>query len=94
MNKSKFTKDVKIGISTDESPLCIDGIDEAGEIFEVCYVWGVIDSEVSCDQSRANAHLIAAAPEMYAMLEDLKNHHEYDLRKEINELLARARGEL
>lgn len=42
----------------------------------------------------ANAHLIAAAPELYAMLEQLSDMDGNQMmKKEINELLTKARGE-
>ena len=42
----------------------------------------------------ANAHLIAAAPEMYEMLEQLSDLDECQmLKSKINQLLAKARGE-
>lgn len=43
----------------------------------------------------ANAHIIAAAPEMYAMLKhisDFQTDNE-NIQKSINQLLAKARGE-
>lgn len=57
------------------------------------------------EEAKANAHLIAAAPEMYEMLSEIKqvieSGHELgemvsrvqDFGEEINELLAKARGE-
>lgn len=47
------------------------------------------------EQSEANAHLIAAAPEMYELLEYIKQYHccDSDLCNSIIELLAKARGE-
>jgi len=39
----------------------------------------------------ANAHIIAAAPEMYAMLESLQLDVEGDMKRD--QLLAKARGE-
>jgi hypothetical protein len=52
------------------------------------------DSWVTFSNAENNAHLIAAAPEMYAMLESLADCDENQMyRKEINELLAKARGE-
>lgn len=40
-----------------------------------------------------NAHLIAAAPEMYELLKCLAEEFEQPIRQEIEELLAKARGE-
>jgi hypothetical protein len=45
----------------------------------------------------ANAHLIAAAPDMYAMLEMLVNGdsiNDHSIEKEVISLLTKARGEL
>lgn len=69
MSETKFTKNMVLGSSTDEAPICVDGFCNVdGKRFEVCAVWGVDDDSVLCDQSKANARLIAAAPEMYEML--------------------------
>lgn len=47
------------------------------------------------EESMANAHLIATAPEMYELLSDIKDSiAEYELRHEIEKLLAKARGEV
>jgi hypothetical protein len=56
------------------------------------------------DDASHDAHLIAAAPEMYAMLEDLAQECQCDcgykscrverIRKDIDDLLTKARGEL
>lgn len=47
------------------------------------------------EEVMANAHLIAAAPEMYEMLESLREDYGLltDVGKDIDELLAKARGE-
>lgn len=46
------------------------------------------------DMNNHDANLIAAAPEMYQMLKDIKNSiAEHDLAHEIDSLLAIARGE-
>ena len=49
-----------------------------------------------CPDSVANAHLIAAAPEMYFLLEKLRAHYNFSeyCEKEIDDTLAKARGEL
>lgn len=65
---------------------------------------GVVDEqdELICDPSggrfeeeaKANASLIAAAPEMYALLEDLLDRFRNDeFAPEIEKLLKKARGE-
>lgn len=69
---------------------------------EICY----IDDDLDCESVRANARLIAAAPEMYALLgrvEDyFKNRHIYgygveavvaaDLLAKIKEVIKRVDG--
>ena len=50
------------------------------------------------EEARANAALIAAAPEMYALLDDIRKNYQCmpnpaDVERRINALLARARGE-
>lgn len=100
-NTAKFTKRMELGTPTDNAPICVDGFCNAdGQRFEVCAVWGVDDDSCECEQSIANAHLIAAAPEMYEALEDaadlLFQSQEKECRehgKEIRALLAKARGE-
>ena len=106
MSEAKFTKKMEVGITTDDSPFCIDGFCNVdGERFEVFSVWGVNDDTVACAQSKANAHLIAAAPEMYEMLIKISEAvnsvlYEIELADAITELggdieklLAKARGE-
>ena len=70
---------------------------------EICY----IDDDLTCENVRANARLIASAPEMYALLgrvEDyFKNRHIYgygveesvssDLLAKIKEVIKRIDGE-
>jgi hypothetical protein len=53
-------------------------------------------SLANTDESFANAHLIAAAPEMYALLKNIQLEHcnTAKLYNEIDDLLAKARGEL
>ena len=51
-------------------------------------------ADLSIEEFIANAHLIAAAPEMYRMLKEIQEAHaEMDLFQDIEELLAKARGE-
>ena len=62
---------------------------------EICY----IDDDLNCDKVRANARLIAAAPEMYELLELLDNYLAINgglndrMTTEIRKLLKKARGE-
>ena len=47
------------------------------------------------EEQQANAHLIAAAPDMYGLLVDILENHEVDrfIDAEIYDLLKKARGE-
>lgn len=54
----------------DDAAHCVDAIDpKDGVIFEVCAVWGEGRFEARTEMSLANAHLIAAAPDLYEALE-------------------------
>ena len=97
MSKGKFTK----------GPWRIDEFRDFASIMagytEICY----IDDDLNCDKVRANARLIAAAPEMYELLgrvEDyFQNRHIYgygveesvsaDLLTKIKEVMKKVRGE-
>lgn len=109
----KFTKGPWLqGDSTERAPHCIDAIRNAdGRIFELCSIWGVrrYHEDEDCEESEANAHLIAAAPDMYKEIkQDIKwlermkslfvigstGFRSCCLRIETKkELLAKARGE-
>lgn len=107
--KTKFTKGPwELGEATSKHPYCIDAhCNNDGLRFELCEVLGADYEFEACEQSKANAHLIAAAPEMYEMLERLKkecqmfydefgepSNPDYEAAfVEINALLAKARGE-
>ncbi len=57
---------------------------------------GTPEEDVAQAVGTANAHLIAAAPEMYQLLEDVRDHGTYagsTREADINAALARARGE-
>ena len=93
MNEIKFTKgewEVVIGDEVSKSTLRVFG-------GVVCVSY----NGHQCEESIANAHLIAAAPEMYKMLDlitDSSNMEdaEHALRENFQEalkLLAKARGE-
>ena len=76
------------------------GYDETSHEFSVVDKegWNIADvtDMIESEENKANAALIAAAPEMYAMLEDMLNMFaeesvEYGM---IQKLLVKARGEL
>lgn len=91
MSKAKFTK-LKWGIEKDE-------FDDSGEWFEIhasseSYYISKHIADVYSGEGDAN--LIAAAPEMYEMLNRIANepYGAEDVSEEvINKLLAKARGE-
>lgn len=103
--KTKFTKGPwELGEATSKHPYCIDAhCNNDGLRFELCEVLGVDDEFEACEQSKANAHLIAAAPEMYEMLDSLIGKiYEVEINEgyyfngeseKIEKLLAKARGE-
>ena len=86
MSKTKFTK----GLWTSNGHSCVSVGSKVLCVFT--------DSSVNTGdetEDYANAHLVSAAPEMYAMLESLAedcgfSHH---VHKDIQALLAKARGE-
>ena len=88
MSKGKFTK----------GPWRIDEFRDFASIMagytEICY----IDDDLNCDKVRANARLIAAAPEMYELLVLLENYYAVrgesnSVTKTISQVLKKARGE-
>ena len=88
MSKGKFTK----------GPWRIDEFRDFASIMagytEICY----IDDDLNCDKVRANARLIAAAPEMYELLAMLDNYYAVrgesnSMTKTISQVLKKARGE-
>lgn len=88
-------QDVKSG----EDPLGIWAEDGSGELIRVCGV----DTDVTPDCIRANAHLIAAAPTMVVVLESAKELLTRQTRfgaeeltillESVNHALAAAKGE-
>lgn len=98
MSEAKFTKSKWIiGKSEDDyKALSIDV--KCGEgLIELASISGVIDCRYECEESKANAHLMAAAPEMYEMLNDIAISMECEHGVDTNAifaLLAKARGEL
>lgn len=57
-----------IGVSDDNQIHCVDGSDSTGGIIEICEVWGTLSDKEETEESRANARLIAASPEMLEAL--------------------------
>ena len=89
MSNEKFTKgewvieEVEEAVFRNTNSLCL------------CVVTRDFDviSPVLGIRNNHDAHLIAAAPEMYKLLESLSDYDENQMhKKEINELLAKARG--
>ena len=98
MGEAKFTKGE--WVSHDKRPYCNGFSIFAGSQY-VAFV-GDSDNVTECE---TNAHLIAAAPEMYEMLSSLRDGIENVIESEgwyfedatldsIDSLLAKARGEL
>lgn len=88
MSEAKFTKGP--WVARGSTPSRIYGMQRDDKEVLVAATGSVIES------SGANAHLIAAAPEMYEMLLEHRQafEGEDDYRaQEIDELLAKARGE-
>ncbi|MAF35856.1 hypothetical protein CL622_01915 [archaeon] len=82
MNKTRFTGGDWVATNYGYEKISINGVNGV----EVCSCW-----------NQANAHLIAVAPEMYEMLDNVANKL-FDLgdtksMREIEKLLAKARGE-
>ena len=72
------------------------GMSSYNEDYTNHYCSHKITIESDEDESRANAHLIAAAPDMYEMLEMLVNGdsiNDHSIEREVVTLLAKARGE-
>lgn len=75
---------------------CMCNNDDMQVTFFGVVISGVYHQIGSGNENRANAHLIAASPEMYEMLNRIANepYGAEDVSEEvINKLLAKARGE-
>ena len=88
-----------IGKSDDLDQIhCIDAKTKSG-LLEVCKVWGVKRDTREDDQSKANAHLISAAPDLLEALENLlavregKGGTRYDCDEIARSAIAKAKGE-
>lgn len=62
-----------IGVSADNFIHCVDATGRDGRLLEVCEVWGSEDDKKEDSESRANAALIAKAPEMAELLNEISN---------------------
>ena len=80
MRDTKFSKSP--WMVTPQGPADADGMG-------ICSMWG------GGEELRANVDLIAAAPDMYSLLNDILNNYETDthIDNQINVVLAKARGE-
>jgi len=90
---SKFTKGTWLAIDGDRfSREMIITSDERieCEVIPICELDVYFDGEIG-DEQKANANLIAAAPEMYKFLNDIAKGNGVDYQ--IEQLLAKARGE-
>ena len=98
MSEAKFTKgEWIIGKTEDDYKALSIDIECSGGLMELASISGIDDCRYECEESKANAHLIAAAPEMYSMLNSIaismECEHGVDTDA-IFELLAKARGDL
>lgn len=88
MNEAKFTK----------GPWRLKQ-SNGGRLHLISKIGAQIAAFWNCNERDANAHLIAAAPEMYEMIEDFKDFAisqgwKRSIVTAAEELLAKARGEL
>ena len=71
----------------------------AADDIRICAVHAGGDAEMSAE-NEANAHLIAAAPDLYKMLDRLLDEYAYDgkadisIWNDVHNVMARARGEV
>lgn len=107
MSNTKFTKGEWVVINKEPGKYeketvnnCVKMVDSAKTKYDanVYCVLGGFDRETQKDEIESNAHLIAAAPEMYEILSSIVNQIESaDLNgidtHPIKSLLAKARGE-
>lgn len=82
--------------SADNGIDCVGAVDpKDGLEFEVCEVWGIDHDKTICEVSRANARLIAAAPELLEALQQVvaisdRKHEAWD---KAHAAIAKATGE-
>lgn len=98
MSEAKFTKREWAVITEPESERYLTTVD-CGGVMQLNVITSATDiTFAESFERRANAHLIAAAPEMYEMLEKIHDsmagNGEYgEFYYDVKELLAKARGE-
>lgn len=99
MNNTKFTKgewEVVDGTLVGEEILFISVpcVTSKGRV--VCRLTKTVDKHIPLDEEdKANAKLIAAAPEMYGYLSHMLEHdiiNDRSIEREVKSLLAKARG--
>lgn len=106
MSDPKFTKEeweVANGLLVGDQVLFVHAYPKQ----VICRLTKQVDTTPLTDEDVANAHLIAAAPEMYALLDGLVEYldeitlsYSYDMDERdkhisnINQLLTKARGEV
>lgn len=89
--KEKFTKGEWFVSTKPESEHYLITVDCGGSM-SIPIITSALDlSYYDTEERESNAHLIAAAPEMYKFLDDLANGRGTDYP--IEKLLAKARGE-
>lgn len=72
MGEASFTPGPwRVGISVDNEIHCVDAEDQFGGVTEIAEVWGTVADKEETSESRANARLIAAAPDLYHALDNL-----------------------
>lgn len=99
-NETKWTPGPwVVGESSHNGLPCVDACDpnDGQLMIEICEVWGEDRAESETEMSRANAHLISAAPELYealaSMLEECEDDEFAPHVMEAKAALAKARGE-
>ena len=98
MSEAKFTKgEWIIGKTEDDYKALSIDIECSGGLTELASISGVIDCRYECEESKANANLMSAAPNMLEALLSIENDNGaipeaiWDLR---NKAIAKALGAL
>jgi len=61
------------GVSVDNGIHCVDAFSPNGNKTEICEVWGSFFDKKETPESRANARLIAAAPDLLEFVQQIFN---------------------